>query len=356
MIVVVADDISGAAELAGTALHHGLSAEVQTTFEAEGPVDVVCVDTESRSLSPTNAAAVVAEVAQKIATATPAWIYKKCDSVLRGPVRAETEAMMDVFNKTKALLVPANPSRGRVIRNGYYLVDGTPLHETVFSRDPEHPRTTSRVDELLGGNVESIFVPDTESAADVAAHAAAVGKDTLPVGGADFFAALLEKHRQTAARGADSIRIQTAGGTTLLVCGSAASWPDRRDEAEECGIPVFEMRHDIRAVCAALRGAGQALIGIGEGPATAGPTPAELVRALADVVAQVARKVDIDNLLLEGGSTAAAIVRALGWSRLRACATSAPGVGVLTPLGATQTQLFIKPGSYPWPSKIWPRL
>jgi uncharacterized protein YgbK (DUF1537 family) len=40
MIVVLADDFSGAAEIAGIAHRHGLSAEVQTDFT---PGDVDCV-------------------------------------------------------------------------------------------------------------------------------------------------------------------------------------------------------------------------------------------------------------------------------------------------------------------------
>ncbi len=61
----------------------------------------------------------------------------------------------------------------------------------------------------------------------------------------------------------------------------------------------------------------------------------------------------IDRLLLEGGATAIAVIRALGWTRLRATALAESGVGVLRPAGATGPELLVKPGSYPWPAGLW---
>ena len=122
-----------------------------------------------------------------LATVRPDWIYKKCDSVLRGHVRVELEATMAVFAMQRALLIPANPSRGRIIRDGEYFVNGQPLHESEFARDPEHQRTTASITELLGGDLSDITTPDVESEADVALQAAKIDAETLNAGGADFF-------------------------------------------------------------------------------------------------------------------------------------------------------------------------
>ena len=91
-IIVIADDFSGAAELANAAVQAGFSAEVHMRFCAGSDADVVCVDTETRSLLPEAAAALVGEVAQSIAALRPELVYKKCDSVLRGPVAVESLA------------------------------------------------------------------------------------------------------------------------------------------------------------------------------------------------------------------------------------------------------------------------
>ena len=50
MILVVADDLSGAAELAGIAFAHGLTAEVQTELQPRTDAQVICLDTDTRRL------------------------------------------------------------------------------------------------------------------------------------------------------------------------------------------------------------------------------------------------------------------------------------------------------------------
>src|SRR5439155_13896885 len=88
----------------------------------------------------------------KLTASRAQWIYKKVDSVLRGHLLVELEAMMDQLGLNRALLVPANPSLERVVRNGQYFVRGKPIHETDFRLDPEYPRYTSSVGELLGAS------------------------------------------------------------------------------------------------------------------------------------------------------------------------------------------------------------
>ncbi|MEI6861166.1 MAG: four-carbon acid sugar kinase family protein [Verrucomicrobiota bacterium] len=352
MIVVLADDLSGAAELAGAALRHGLSAEVQTEFSAATDAEVVCVDTDTRLLPPAEAAPIAEAFACEAAAAQPAWIFKKCDSVLRGPVLAEARAMARAAAKQRIVILSANPARRRVIRAGRYFVEGVPLDQTVFAHDPAHPRTTASVAGLLGGDLAGIETPDAETAADVARAAASVDRATLPVGAVDFFEALLAAHGPTRAIPPDAPHLPHF--PALLVCGSAASWGQRRAEAEKLGIPVFALPHDLSAVGGALRSQGRALLGIGDGPATQGVPPAGLTETLAASVATLLGAVPVARLLLEGGATARAVIRAQGWSRLRACEASAPGVGALCPTAAPGHLLLIKPGSYPWPAAVWP--
>ena len=72
-----------------------------------------------------------------------AWIFKKVDSVLRGHPRAEIEAILGVTGQPRALLIPANPSRGRVIVGGKYLMDGVLLDKILCAHDPEFPRPSA---------------------------------------------------------------------------------------------------------------------------------------------------------------------------------------------------------------------
>ena len=60
--------------------------------------------------------------------------------------------------------------------------NGQPLHETAFASDPEHPCRTSRVAELLGGNLTGVQTPDAVSTDDLIRRAHSLESDTLPAG------------------------------------------------------------------------------------------------------------------------------------------------------------------------------
>lgn len=354
MIVVIADDVSGAAELAGAALRYGLTAEVQTAFSPEATVDVVCVTTETRSLPPAQAADRVRDIALQVVAAKPAWLFKKCDSVLRGPVLAEARAIAEAAGKKHIVIAPANPSRRRIIRNGIYRIAEQPLHETAFVGDPEHACLTSRVAELLGGDLSDVSIPDVESAADVTRIATAITDDSLAVGALDLFTALLRLRVASRVPTVPWPEAQAIRGPQMLVCGSAASWHDRHARATTLGIPVFTLINDVRAIVQALESSSEIVIGIGDGPEIRGISSAALVSTLAQTVSGVLRQTTVNRLLLEGGATTAAVMRAMGWTRLRASEVSAQGVGILQSLSAPFPTLLIKPGSYPWPDEIWP--
>jgi len=145
MTGVIADDLTGAAELGAVGLRHGLSAEIVRNGGRPGGADLVCIDTDSRSCTPLEAARRAAEAAKMLRVAGAKWIYKKLDSVLRGNVTSEVEAVMKQLNFNRALLLPANPSLGRIIRNGEYFVQGKPINRTEFARDPEYPRLSAQV-------------------------------------------------------------------------------------------------------------------------------------------------------------------------------------------------------------------
>lgn len=348
MIVVLADDLTGAAELAAVAHRHGLRAEVQTSFHPATDADVVCLDTDTRLLPEAKAASVTGALAREVAAAKPAWIFKKCDSVLRGSVRAEARATAKAAGLDRILILPANPSRGRVVQDGHYYINERPLHETAFACDPLHPRSSSRVTDLLGGDLTDIAVPDAQSAADVLARARALDAGTLAVGAADFFTALLEI--RVGRRGAPPAAT-LAAGTVLLACGSAMAWPLRRAAAR--GERAFALPHDCPAVIQCLESHDRALLGVGDGPETHGKRPEELSALLAESVAHILHEVTVDRLLIEGGATAAAVLLTAGWQRLTVTGTSAD-VALLQPVGVAAPQICLKPGSYPWPESLWP--
>jgi uncharacterized protein YgbK (DUF1537 family) len=373
MIVVLADDLSGAAELAGAALAHGFTAEVQTRFTAETKADVVCVDTDSRSLPASEAAQIVGDIATHVTAAKPGWIYKKCDSVLRGNVLAEIRAIQAAMGKPRATLVSANPTRGRVIRRGDCFVNGEPLHTTAFAHDPEHPRRTSRVAELLGGDLIGVNTPDAETTADLERHAATVDTHVLPAGGVEFFTALLHQKAIPASgrgseRGCKIAAATVEAGAKLMVCGSAAAWAKgRRAQMEARGWIVEPMPHELltgsapssatqawaERISRALNSRRNVLAAIGS--ETLLPEPARLADALAAAVAIALRHARPMTICAEGGATAAAVSRALGWTRFAVGRELAGGVVELRPVTGGARRFVIKVGSYDWPEGLLDR-
>jgi uncharacterized protein YgbK (DUF1537 family) len=85
-----------------------------------------------------------------------------------------------------------------------------------------------------------------------------------------------------------------------------------------------------------------------------GTTPDVLAMLLAEVAADVLRTDEIATVCIEGGATAAAVLRQLSCTRLAAVsAASLSGVGALRSVTGDGPLLLVKPGSYPWPEAVF---
>jgi uncharacterized protein YgbK (DUF1537 family) len=134
VLAVVADDLSGAAESAAHALVRVSRSLVRlsvTSTPATNPTGrvVVSLDTDSRSGSAQAAADAVRAAAAEVRDVRV--VVKKVDSLLRGHVGIEVEALSVALSR-RPVVALANPSLGRHVRGGVVHVDGTPLHRTVL--------------------------------------------------------------------------------------------------------------------------------------------------------------------------------------------------------------------------------
>lgn len=380
MIAVIADDLSGAAELAGVARGYGFRSEVHTRFDPKSDADVIAVDTDSRSLPPEKATKRVRSIAGEVLNAKPDWIYKKTDSVLRGNILTEIETICDLAGLPRCLFIPANPGKQRIIVRGHYGIEGKALNETALAHDPEYPASTSRVDELLNNRspgrltligqedsagAEGIFVPDAREPAHLVKRARHFPENTLAAGAAEFFSALLEHRDPTPSTPPVSPTPQSE--LQLFVCGSQAGWATtrRRECATHC-IPIvpmprrlFEDDFEDREIdqwaaetLTAFAISPRVMLAIG-GEKISGLDPNKLTQRLVDVTSRILRHQAIGRLYLEGGATAAALIRRQGWNRLQVHEPVAFGLAALEVSQATAPLLTIKPGSYPWPDAVW---
>ena len=383
MIVVIADDLSGAAEIAGIGWRFGLTAQVQRRFSPEDRIDVVVVNTDTRSVGEDVARTTVGALARELNHVEMLWCYKKVDSVMRGHVRAELEVLMNTLGKPRTILAPANPSNGRTLVNGQYRIDNRPLCETDFANDPQYPARSSLVTDVLGGSRDcavlvrkhsdypghenGIIVAEAESQDDLSDWAAEIDERTLAAGGADFFSAVLrERVGPGPVRYASEV-IRKAG-PKLFVCGSASECSRQAvKRAPDLRVPVCPMPDPLlgdiassrplidqwaKDVLDALHFDGQVIIAISQ------PVVKDVQRAqrlsdhMAALVESVVGRTPIGELILEGGATAEAVLARLGWTTLDVLGEYGPGVVTLRMPGRDGLLVTIKPGSYPWPEAI----
>lgn len=383
MIVVIADDLSGASELANAARQCGLTAEVQQAFEPSAPSDVCAVNVDSRAMDPLASMRRMADVTRQVAAAQPQWFFKKVDSMLRGHVGLEIESMLAAMNADRALLVPANPSRGRVIRRARYCVEDRPLHQTTLAADPEFPRTTAEIRELVGttslpvlAGVRSpdsqgpmLFVPDAESQQDIDRHAQRADDFPLVAGGIDLFLAVLERRAGVQANPlAGPLTTADYARVELLICGSKASWMDRVASCGQYGIPWFTLpsewvltnRRDlwlrwIDDILPQVSDAGRAVLGLGLATTYEAAMRHVALTQLAAAAQGLGQRLSIQRWLLEGGATANAILKATGRLRFPLGNPMPHGCAeLLAGSGDPEQRWYVKPGSYPWPREVWP--
>jgi uncharacterized protein YgbK (DUF1537 family) len=380
MIGVIADDLTGAAELGAVGLRHGLRAEIVRRGEPSGRADLVCVDTDSRSCEPAAAAKRAAAAAKMLRAAGAKWIYKKVDSVLRGQVTAEVEAVMKQLKVERALLLPANPSLGRTIRDGQYFVHDKLIHKTEFARDPEYPRRSSQVVRLLAAPENfllrvvngdrslaagTIVIGEASTAADVQSWAEYCDAKMLPAGGSEFFNALLAgeiSHPPTA----EHFSPATAGREFFI---SGTSTHEARQFAlaeKRRKTPVFSLPQELawgaeftpaaieavtQRVVAAFQENQRVVLAVGLPPVRDTAIARNLSKSIVQVAEQVMRQVTVARVFAEGGATAAELVRRMGWARLTVLRELAPGVATLAVEGGESILLTIKPGTYAWPAQ-----
>src|SRR5437660_10154306 len=95
-ILAIADDLSGAAEIAGIGRRFGLSTRLSRDRAGHSEPGLTVVDTDSRLLAPEKAGRIVRESVAALDRGAFYLIDKKADSVLRGPRPAAIETLVDV--------------------------------------------------------------------------------------------------------------------------------------------------------------------------------------------------------------------------------------------------------------------
>jgi uncharacterized protein YgbK (DUF1537 family) len=358
MIAVIADDFTGAAELAGISLRYGLTVSICLHDEISTDADVLIISTDSRSLKKKEALKVTAGAVRKVVQLKPDLIYKKIDSVLRGYVLDELKVQMELGGLKKAFVMPANPSLGRTISNGEYLVEGKRINETAFVADPEFPVSSSSINKILEDESVKVLkyteaLPESGIVVGEAINEGEISKwvnklddSWILAGAGDFYIALLSKRYQKKPLHAFQL-LQPH----LYVCGT--SFKERKDLIKEIGnemncVSYMAGKVDqawINKTAGILKKNSKAVIAIKEATASA----LALRTTMAKAVREILKRKTVKEIFIEGGSTAAAILHELDIRKLTPVNELQRGV-----VRMKVNDLFItaKPGSYKVPEQV----
>ncbi|WP_144717415.1 3-oxo-tetronate kinase [Agrococcus jejuensis] len=408
-IGAVADDFTGATDLATTLQARGLRAAVVVedrpvdAAELAG-VDAVVVALKSRT----------APVDQAVADSTAAldrllgWgaerVYVKyCstfDSTDRGNIGPVLDAVRDRLGVDRTVVVPSFPANGRTVSDGVLRVHGTLLEDSPMRHHPLTPMTRSRIRDLLQPQTPTrvgeigldvvrqgaamlrdaidaadpgYLVVDAVTDDDVRTIAAATGHLRMLSGGAALGAGI----DATGAHGVTPLpayaggRLVVAGSASEATRGQVAAAAAAGHAMQQVDVDAALTDADAEAdrIAAWMRALPAAALpvvySVGEladvRPDPTGASAAAVEHVLAGLVARVVRSGDVDRIVVAGGETSGAVVQALEAGLLRIGPQLAPGVcwsGVTTPDGR-EVAVVLKSGNFGGPdlfSTAWEAL
>lgn len=345
---------------------------------------LVVWNTESRSLPVGEAVEKARKAARRASTPGMRVLLKKTDSAFRSHFGQELSAVMDELDLDLCVLSPAIPEFGRTTRDGVQYIDGVPISETYYSRDPKHPVTTSRVADIVGRGTSrpirhlrlqalrgsgavrhvrallasgaQIIVTDGLTDGDLEATARvflSAASRMMFVGGQGIGAALAGLCSGEVSRPAES---PLPRGPVVVICGTLHPASRRqlahlcrflaaepiRVEASGVGAGDREVERAARRVLAQTQRGGVGLLAT---PGQARRHPDAIEKLLASVAFEVSRRTPLAGLMLTGGTTAYTVCRRIGAGTLLLRGRVASGAILAQAPELAGTAIGIKGGS-----------
>lgn len=401
----IADDYTGASDLANTLAKNGL--RTVQTIGAPAPalaladVEAVVVALKSRSIPAGEAIATsLAALAWLEGKGAEHVVFKICstfDSTEEGNIGPVTDALRARTGDRIVLVTPAFPETGRTVYQGNLFVAGVPLAESPMKDHPLNPMRDSDLKRVLAR--QSAGKVGLVDLAVVAAGAEAVRRHLERLADEGFTAAIadavFESDLETIGRAALHQRLSVGasglglglaralapagapraaipafpavGGPAACLAGSCSTATLRQIAAAEAWMPVLRLDGDALfagngAVADALAWAetrlrdGPVLIASSAAPEAVGALQARhggaavgraIETALADIAAGLVES-GVRRLVVAGGETSGAVVDRLGLAAFEVGPEIAPGVPVLRTLGGTgkDMRLALKSGNF----------
>src|SRR5690348_2131902 len=380
---IIADDFTGATDIAGMLVKNGMRTIQTIGVPAKGTipddVDAVVVALKTRSIAAKDAIAQSLDALKTLqAAGCVRFFFKYCstfDSTDQGNIGPVGDALLDALGGKQAIYCPAFPENGRTIFFGYLFVGDILLSDSHMRHHPLNPMTDSSLvrvlarqtrhkvglvplkqvqagsaalrgalDKLAGDGVRHVIV-DAVADTDLGIIGEAVGDDVLVTGGPGVALGLPAAYRRRGPlahkSGADALPRNDRSAPVLA--GS-------RPAAELHQIATFKGPHlalDTDAICRGEPVGDKALAWakgkLGNGPillsASDKPEAVKALqqkygvekssRAIENTMAQLAKGLvaaGVGRLVVAGGETSGAVVGALDVTALRIGPEIDPGV------------------------------
>jgi uncharacterized protein YgbK (DUF1537 family) len=154
-LLIIADDFTGALDTGVQFAASGINTRVVTNTghdfcHVDPEVRVLVMDAETRHLSSSKAYDIVYNITKRAIAQKIPYLYKKTDSALRGNIGSELTAMLEAAGGKTLSFLPAFPKMKRWTKEGVLYIDGVPVNESVFGKDPFEPVTCSHIPKMIG--------------------------------------------------------------------------------------------------------------------------------------------------------------------------------------------------------------
>ncbi len=403
----IADDFTGGTDLAGMLVKAGMRT-VQLIGVPDGPppadVDALVIALKSRTNPVEDAVAESLAALRWLREAGSRQFYfKYCstfDSTPRGNIGPVAEALMQALDTDFTIACPALPANGRTLYKGYLFVGDVPLSESGMRNHPLTPMTDANLVRVLqqqtGRKVglvdyatvsrgaaairerftalrqqgRGFAIVDALSNVDLDAIGAACADMALVTGGSGIALGLPQNFRRSGLLAENTVAdaLPKTGGLRAVISGSCSLATQKQVEVMRASFPSFSidpmrLARGEDLVAAALDWADAR---IAQQPilvyATATPDAVKQVQAelsvahagelVENALAEIARGLvrrGVGQMIVAGGETSGAVVKALGVKGLRIGPEIDPGVPWTSTLHDDGTQplaLALKSGNF----------
>ena len=400
----IADDFTGATDLCNTLVRQGMrTVQLIDVPDPSLPVpdaDAVTIALKSRTIPADEAVAQSLRALEWLrANGAVQILFKYCstfDSTDRGNIGPVADALMDALGSRLTVECPAFPETGRTIYKGHLFVGDALLGDTHMRHHPLTPMTDSSLVRVLQaqtprrvGLVDHAVVAkgadavrsrlvelereghghailDAIADEDLMVLGEALADMPLVTGGSGIAMGLPRNFRERGliGEGGGAAGLPAIAGRELVIAGSCSAATLGQIDHMSARRPTFRLSpqelangHDV------ARTAGEILKADADGPvlvyaSASGDEVAAAQAALGreragelveNALAEIARlcvEGGVRRLVVAGGETSGAVVRALGISGLRIGAQIDPGVPACVSIGRHELALALKSGNF----------